>query len=178
MRTLRLPLIGLVILTLLATMSIMATAQTEEEAGSPVVVSGTLECLDGSASGEDEATPIGQSVISVHAWQASDPRLTGEVTYSGQWQLYGEPSEDTGSVGAMDEVAVYKIVNEGGRWLCEEARAAEPRVGDGTHTLIFSGEEGYEGLTAYLHIDWSTTPYVFSGLILPGEAPPYAEPEG
>ena len=73
-------------------------AQTEvEEDSVPVVVSGTLDCLDSQASGDDE--PIGQSTVTVHAWQADDTRLTGEVNYGGRWQLYEEPAEDAGDPG-------------------------------------------------------------------------------
>ncbi len=80
---------------------------------------------------------------------------------------------------AASDAALYSIVNEGGSWLCEASRAAEQPISDGDrHTLVFNGEGEYEGLTAYLTIDWSQAPYVFSGLILPGEEPPYAEPQG
>ncbi len=171
MKTLKLSLVGAVIPVLLAGTSMAVVAQTDEATTSPVVVSGTLDCLDSSAA-EDGTT----SVVTVHAWEASDERLSGEVSYSGAWQLYEEPSEDSGTVGASGETAVYEIVNEGGSWLCEAARAAEPRSGQDTHTLVFNGADDYEGMTAYLHVDWNTVPFSFSGLILPGEAPPYAEP--
>jgi len=180
MRTVRSLLIGALSLALLSSMSIVVLAQTEEPteepAVSPVVVSGTLECLDSSEASTDDPDAIEGSVVTVHAWQASDARLAGEVSYTGRWQLYEEPSEDTGDVDVTGDSAVYEIVNEGGRWLCEAARTAAPRTADDTHTLVFSGEDGYEGLTAYLHVDWASTPYAFTGLILAGEAPPYAPP--
>jgi len=173
MQTLRLSLAGLAAIALLAGTSITALAQDDEATTTPVVVSGTLECLD-STTTDDEA--MGQSVVTVHAWEATDERLSGEVSYGGRWQLYEQPSEDSGSVESAEGVAAYEIVNEGGTWMCEAARAAAPRSGEDAHTLVFNGEDGYEGLTAYLQVDWSTSPYQFSGLILPGEAPPYAEP--
>lgn len=46
------------------------------------------------------------------------------------------------------------------------------------NTVVFDGEGGYEGLTAFLQVDGSQTPFTFEGLILPGDAPPYAEPAG
>lgn len=178
MRILRLLPVGMATIALLAVTGVAAVAQSEPEDAmgtSPVVVSGTLECLESSAEGDGAA---GQSVLTVHAWQASDERLSGEVTYGGRWEIYGEPNEDTGSVEASADDALYEIVNEGGAWLCEAARGPEPRTGDAGHTLVFTGEGGYEGMTAYLHVDWTQQPYAFSGLILPGDEPPYAEPQG
>jgi hypothetical protein len=147
--------------------------ETEEPtaAGAPIVVTGTLDC-------DADAATDGLPVVSVHEWAASDPRLSGEATYSGRWQLYDEPQEESGDPAATD-AALYSIVNEGGSWLCEASRAPEQPISDGDrHTLVFNGEGEYEGLTAYLTIDWRQAPYVFSGLILPGEEPPYAEPQG
>lgn len=190
MRSVRPLIVGLLAGALLTASGVAAVAQSEEEQPAadapatmdeqlttPVVVSGTLECLDSAAEADGEA-PSDQSVVTVHAWQASDERLTGEVTYGGRWEIYGEPSEDRGSVESSADDAFYEIVNEGGAWLCEAARGPEPRTGDTGHTLVFTGEGGYEGLTAYLHVDWSQTPYVFNGLILPGDEPPYAPPQG
>jgi hypothetical protein len=169
----RLSLVGTLLLLLLGSSAVLAQ-ETEEPAaaGAPIVVTGTLDC------DADTAATDGLPVVSVHEWAASDPRLSGEATYSGRWQLYEEPQEDTGDPAASD-AALYSIVNEGGSWLCEASRAAEQPISDGDrHTLVFNGEGEYEGLTAYLTIDWSQAPYVFSGLILPGEEPPYAEPQG
>jgi hypothetical protein len=179
MRRLLQSLIGMSILMLVGGAS-MATAQETEDttaAAEPVVLSGTLECLgavpaDQAASAE--ASP-GTDVVNVHRWQASDARLSGEATYTGQWQLYEQPAEDSGS---GSDAAAYEIVNDGGHWLCEASRAVAPGDAPGAHTLVFSGEGEYEGMTAYLDIDWSQTPYAFTGVILPGEAPPYAEPQG
>ena len=185
MRSLHLSLSGTIILVLLMGASVGVAAQSEEpaegtEAVAPVVVSGTLECLGevpAEEVGEEEAAAVEDGVVNLHRWEATDPRLSGDVTYTGQWQLFEEPAEDTGSAADAD-ASVYAIVNEGGRWLCEASRAVSPGDRTGEHTLLFSGEGEYEGMTAYLQVDWSQAPYAFSGLILPGEAPPYAEPQG
>ena len=181
MRTLRLSLTGTIILMLLGGTSIATATEGEEatDATTPVVVSGSLDCLGEVPAGEEpSASPAPEAeVVNLHRWVASDPRLEGEATYTGKWQIYDEPSEDTGVIGDTDP-AIYAIVNEGGRWLCEASRVVAPGDRPGSHTLLFSGEGEYEGLTAYLQVDWSQAPYVFTGLILPGEAPPYAEPQG
>jgi hypothetical protein len=183
MRTLRLSLTGMFILMLLGGGAVTA-AETDESAlaGEPIVVTGTLECLGDApatteTAGSTEAGPAADGVVNLHRWVASDPRLEGEVSYTGTWQLYSEPAEDSGLVEETD-AAIYSIVNEGGSWLCEETRTSDPPRIDERHTLIFDGQGEYEGLTAYLQVDWSQTPYTFSGLILPGEEPPHAEPQG
>jgi hypothetical protein len=166
---------GLMTLTLAVGGATGATAQSDVDTDSgAVVVTGTLECLDSDTP--DAAA--GQSVVSLHAWEADDERLAGDVAYSGRWALYEEPSAARDSTAVGPEDAVYQIVNDGGSWLCTETRGPEPRSPDTGHTLIFSGEGGYEGMTAYLHVDWSQSPYHFSGLILEGDEPPYAEPQG
>jgi hypothetical protein len=139
----------------------------------PVAVSGTLECLADAPTAES-GDVVG---VHVHRWDASDPRLEGEVDYSGTWRLYDTPSEDSG-VPADEASAIYSIVNSGGSWLCEESRLDPPPATGQDGTLVFQGQGDYAGLTAYLHIDWSQAPYEFDGLILPGEEPPYAEPQG
>lgn len=175
MQTPRVTPTGGVILALLATTSLTAVAQDDapEVSTAPVVVTGTLDCTAGAGEGEE---PIGQSVMTVHAWQATDPRLTGEATYTGHWQLYEPPAEDADDPQAAVDTAVYEVVNDGGGWLCEASRTALPRTGETSHTLVFSGEDEYEGLTAYIQVDWSTTPFTFSGLIMEGEAPVWAPP--
>ena len=59
--------------------------------------------------------------------------------------------------------SVYEIVNDGGHWLCETSRAVAPGDAPGAHTLVFNGEGDYEGMTAYLNVDWSQTPFAFTG---------------
>jgi hypothetical protein len=177
MRFLPRSLVGTFILILLAGGLAMAADPAEPATpvgAEPVAVSGTLDC------GTDAAAPdaAAGTTVNVHQWAASDPRLEGEASYTGHWQLYPTPAEDSG-VPAEQESAVYSIVNEGGSWLCEESRTPEPPSSPGERqTLIFTGQGEYEGLTAYLEVDLSQAPYAFSGLILPGDAPPYAEPQG
>jgi hypothetical protein len=179
MRRLIHPLIGMSVLMLIGGASVATAQETEDTtaASEPVVVSGTLECLGevpaDQAAGADAS--LGTDVVNVHRWQASDARLGGEATYTGEWQLYEQPAEDSHS---GSDVVAYEIVNDGGHWLCETSRAVAPGDAPGAHTLVFNGEGEYEGMTAYLNVDWSQTPYAFTGVILPGEAQPYAEPQG
>lgn len=175
-------LVGTSILALLVGPNV-ATAQDAEDAEQPppIVVSGTLDCgtggaADPSAAPDASGVPA-DAVATVHEWSASDPRLSGDAAYTGRWQLYEPPAEDA----AASASAVYEIVNEGGAWLCETSRpegtSSAPEPGE-QHTLVFTGEGAYAGMTAYLHVDWSQAPYAFTGLIIEGDEPAYAEPQG
>jgi hypothetical protein len=177
MRTLRLTLVGPVILTLLAGLGATVAAQEASGEMAPASVTGTLEFLEPTVEGEigdaDEATHV-------HAWNASDPRLTGSATYAGAWQLYDPPSEDCGDPEALAKPAIYEIVNEGGGWRCAGARAPVPGPDGATnvHTLVLRGTGGYDGLSAYILVDWSASPYAFSALITPTHVPIDPVPQG
>lgn len=173
MRTLLRSLTGTIVLTLLVCAVAIGAEPVTPDGDQPVVVSGTLECLA-------DTPPAGTGEVAdfhVHRWEASDPRLEGEVDYSGTWRLFDTPAEDSGTPADQDS-AIYSIVNEGGSWLCEETRLDPPPATGQRGTLVFDGQGEYAGLTAYLQVDWSQAPYQFSGLILSGDEPPYAEPQG
>ena len=104
----------------------------------------------------------------VETWEASDPRLSGESTYTGNWQVYEEP-------GFEVQAALWELANDAGRWVGTGTGyfVGETVNGD---TAILKGEGGYEGLTAYLVFDFTTEPGTFQGLIFPGEMPTFPEP--
>jgi hypothetical protein len=180
MPNLRWSLSGTLMLLLIAVPTVMAADEPATTGSDPVVVSGTLDCdVEAAASPAADGSTVAStaSILNLHEWAASDSRLSGEASYSGRWQLYAQPAEDSGS-GASD-AAAYAIVNDGGSWLCTETRTSDPPRTDGEpHTVVFTGQGDYEGYTAYLQVDFSQAPYAFSGLILEGDAPPYAEPQG
>lgn len=179
MPKLRWSLTGTLVILLVAVPTVMAADDPAAVGSDPVVVSGSLDCDVAGTSPTADASEVTSSaaILNLHEWTASDPRLTGEAAYSGHWQLYEAPAEDTGS--SETDAAAYAIVNEGGSWLCTETRTSgPPRTENDRHTVVFTGQGDYEGLTAYLEVDFSQAPYAFTGLILKGDAPPYAEPQG
>jgi len=179
MRTLRLTLVGPVILALLAGLGSAVVAQTEEASDemSPAAATGTLEFAAPPAEGElgegGEVIMHEDETVHVHEWNATDPRLTGTATYTGAWHLYDPPTEDCGDPEAMDEPVLYEIVNDGGGWRCGGARAPVPGPDGATnvHTLVFRGTGEYEGLSAYILVDWSTSPYTYGAVITPNDVP-------
>jgi hypothetical protein len=184
MRTLRLTLVAPVILALLAGLGATVVAQETSDEMVPASATGTLEFLEPTVEGEtgdgDEAFMHEAEATHVHAWNASDPRLTGNATYTGTWHLYDPPSEDCGDPEAQDKPALYEIVNDGGGWRCAGARAPVPGPDGATnvHTLVFRGTGGYEGLSAYILVDWSASPYTFGALITPNDLPLVPVPQG
>jgi hypothetical protein len=174
MRRLRMTLVGAIFVALLAGSGAPLMAQ-EDELG-PSSATGTLEFVEpgaeaaisevGDAVGHDEA------ILHVHEWTSSDPRLTGTATYTGSWHIYDPPAEDCDDPDA-EAGAVYEIVTDGGSWRCASVRAPIPGPDGATnvHTLAFRGTGGYEGLSAYVIVDWSTSPYTYGALITPNTVP-------
>ena len=181
MRTLRLTLVGAVLLALLAGLGAPLMAQDDQLA--PSSTTGTLEFVEPvpeAATGEGEdAVAHEDATLHVHEWTSSDPRLTGTATYTGTWHIYNPPAEDCDDPEA-EAGAVYEIVNDGGSWRCAGFRAPIPGPDGATnvHTLAFRGTGGYEGLSAYILVDWSSSPYTYGALITPNAVPIVPVPEG
>ena len=178
MRTLRLSLLVTVILTLLGGVGGAVLAQDEEaDLMAPATVTGSVRYTGGHQSGE--IFPIDETVrqsgmISSHAWEASDPRLSGREAYLKTFDYY-PPGFD---VDATTRV----LENDSGRWVGTGVGMENvfistdvPRLS--TATVILHGEDAYEGLTAYLLMDEGTSgSATFTGVIFPGEMPPFPEP--
>lgn len=166
MRTPRITFAGLVALALTMTLSGVAIAQDGELEQS--ATTGTLELGEPMA----DAVTHDEPVEHVHTWTAEDPRLTGTATYTGSWHIYEPPAEDCDDPEA-ESGAYYEIVNDGGGWACSGVRAPIPGPDGATnvHVLALTGNGDYEGLYAYIMIDWGTDPFTFSALITPNKAP-------
>jgi hypothetical protein len=168
-RTLRLYLVGMVILVLLGGLGGAVAAQDDPMA--PAMVTGTATML--SHDPPLVSVPVG-AIVSVgvgftHRWEASDPRLSGTSTYTGSWLEY--PSAELG-VDATTRV----VENDEGRWVGTSTALTGPDISTGT--VILRGEGAYEGLTAYVLMDWHpllTPQATFTAAIFPGEMPPFPE---
>ena len=114
MRRLRLTLAGTVTLALLGGLGgVVATQDEAAEPMAPAVVTGTIfsksHDADGTASAADGAT-LTEGVASTHRWNASDPRLSGTSTYTGNWLEYP-------AAGFQVEAATRVLENDDGRWV-------------------------------------------------------------
>jgi hypothetical protein len=96
-------------------------------------------------------------------WEASDPRLSGQVTFVMNRDEY--PGRD----GIGVETGTRRLVNDGGSWSGISISTAGAGLPSKDYMLL-AGEGAYTGLTASLVMD-SEPPYAFEGAIFPGSMP-------
>ena len=153
MRTLRLSLVGTVMLALLGGLGVVAVAQEEGTEPTGVVIN----IVAMSDPGVRPAT---------WTFQASDPRLSGTATVAFTIEDYP---------GATLEALALRVVNDEGSWVGTGRGIASQSYGD-MQTYILSGEGTYEGLSAFLSVDIAREPGVIKGMVIEGELPPFPEP--
>jgi hypothetical protein len=165
----RLSLIGMVIVVLVAGLSGVVAAQAEEAdpmvpATASIEIVSSQEISPGRMQSDEAGVVHIEGVHHEHIWESTDPRLSGTVTYRGNWQGYPD-------VPMQVESSTYEVVNEGGRWFGPATAQAGPSLGN-SDTILLRGEGDYEGLMAYILIDGTTTfpPKIFAA-IFPGEMP-------
>jgi hypothetical protein len=169
MRTLRLSLMGMLTLALLGGPSAMVVAQDDPMA--PAFVTGSITQGSPSSSGTGSIDEYGANIttgfVGPADWEASDPRLSGTETYTGNWRRFA-------TAGFNVQASTRVVENADGRWV--GTATALPGPDYETDTVILHGEDAYEGLTAYALIDFRVFPIEFVAAIFPGEMPPFPEP--
>jgi len=179
MRTLRVSLVGTVILALLAGLSGAVVAQDEPaDPMAPVVVTGTIElgsCLAEIETFDAAGVSRGEGRECIIDYEASDPRLDGEVTLRTNRMWY-EPWS------IYVEATTRVLVSDDGRWVGTDTSLALPEgmMAD-IGFIVMHGEDAYEGSTAIIWEDWEGAaddpdrdPYSFVGAIVP-EMPAFPE---
>jgi hypothetical protein len=124
--------------------------------------------VDGSAVSQSFVTPGTSTTVdgvtqtrgwsNTAEWEASDPRLSGQVTFVNNHDEYASAD------GVTVETGSYRLSNAGGSW----SSASTSIAGNGLpaiDTIILSGEGAYAGLTAYLIYDYEKNE--FRGAIFP-----------
>jgi len=168
MRTLRLSLVGMLTLALLGGPGAMVVAQDDPMA--PAMVTGTVTKTGkgpvGTVSTDEYGATLRRGFVGTAEWEASDPRLSGTETYTGNWQRF--------PAAFQVEASTRVVENADGRWVGTATALAGPD--NETDTVILHGEDAYEGLTAYALIDFRVFPIEFVAAIFPGEMPPFPEP--
>ena len=189
MRTLQLSLMGTAILALLAGLSGAVIALDEPaDPMEPVVVTGTIEWGDTTdATVTCDAAGVCRSEGSQarFSYEASDPRLDGDVTGRGVG-LYHVPRS------IYLEAGTRVLVNDDGRWVGTDTGlgVTDSITVDGIEYdtrfrgtylnidfIVMHGEDAYEGLTAIIVEDWEApfgSPATFVGAIVP-EVPAFPE---
>ncbi len=169
MRTLQLSLVGMLTLALLGGLSAMVVAQDDPMA--PALVTGSvIKRSSGPTIGTVTTNEYGATLrtgfVGFAEWEASDPRLSGTDTYTGNWQRY--------AAGFQVEASTRVVENDDGRWVGTATGLDDSRIT--TDAVIMHGEDAFEGLTAYVVIDYTASPIEFVAAIFPGEMPPFPEP--
>ena len=167
MRTLRLSLTGTVILAVIGGLSGAVLAQDEPtDPMAPAAVTGTVGYGTDIATGSetfDDGAYVTDGMQGTLSWEASDPRLSGEVTFAGYLVNYTTPSIYVGG-------GTRVLVNDDGRWVGTDTGLAAPGVD--MEFIVMQGEGAYEGLTAVVREDWSKNPPTFVGAIVPSDKLP------
>jgi hypothetical protein len=183
MRTLRLSLVGTIILALLGGLTATVIARTD---GS-IKVTGSMMSSGSTGSPEfSEDGTLGEDWVG-HGrgmdWLAqvewSDPRLPSEVQSVVNFEAYG--SEADGDVGVVVANNTWLLEGQDGSWSGSWTGRCDA---DGDHCramVILTGHGAYEGFYAVLteqpQEDASgTVTQMFEGAILAGEMPPVPEP--
>jgi hypothetical protein len=181
MRTLRLSLVGTVIVVLLGGTGVVLAQDEAEEPVTATRVMGTVTSGTTESGGEWSAldgviTNRGAAYGHVVEW--SDPRLPATMRFSENVNRY-----NLGDAGAIIFVGNIRFEGPEGAWtgseygFAEESEAGfvpQPRV------MLLTGDGAYEGLTAVLQRryesdDTSFTHPVLEGYIFEGELPPMPE---
>jgi hypothetical protein len=180
MRTLRLSLAGAVVLVSLAGLGGAVLAQDgTTDLMAPATVTGSVRYVGGQTVGDRSSVDgvVRQSGASfTHEWEASDPRLSGTEAYTKTWDHY--------PLGFDVDATSRVLENDTGRWVGTGVGVEGVFVSTdmpllSTATVILRGEDAYTGLTAYLLMDEGTEgSATFTGVIFPGEMPPFPEPAG
>jgi hypothetical protein len=168
-------LISAMAIGLLAGSTVGVAAQDEAaDSMAPAYVTGTVADGGGGSRGTttsaDGFTRI-DGYESTNLWEASDPRLNGTAFHTGNWQRYG-------AAGFQVEAGTRVLENDGGRWVGTTTALARGDLASGevnTDTMVLHGEDAYDGLTAYVLMDWTSSPTSFAAAVFPGEMPSFPE---
>jgi hypothetical protein len=176
-------------IALLVGTAVAVTAQEESAASNtdPVGaawVTGTLSGVCSAPVGEPVGSPevtVEEGVTRTYPFYypdmhitMSDPRVTGcfGVIYNQDTHSGAAGDLSTFTVGS----GTYRLVNEAGSWEGPNVFLNEGSSGTATvsDTGVLVGSGAYEGLSAFLVLDFKQNPVSVVGAIFPGEMPPMA----
>jgi hypothetical protein len=179
-------LISVIAIGLLAGSAVGVAAQEEEaaaEPSTPAKVTGTINTEASDLVQEPTETVVDgnlevrDGVFEGDRFEMDDPRLTGTVTGAFNVDVHKESDFIDIVVQALE----FRIENEAGSWSGQgtsinHGGATVPEdEALGLDTLLLTGADAYEGLSAYLIVDGTEDPPTVEGVIFAGEVPPYPE---
>jgi len=111
--------------------------------------------------------------------ESSDPRFTGDHSIIAK-QVLGPDGFTPWETGGQPNIVLsnrHEVTNDGGSWLGEGVGLSSTELDFVSGEVItFVGQDGYEGLTAYVHIDDTQQPATISGVIFPVAMPEVPDP--
>jgi hypothetical protein len=188
MKNARMVVSSILVIGLLATSAVTVAAQDDDidELTAVSYVTGTL----GDPIPGDPGTDSPSGGLLEHRGyifaeipvETDDPRLTGSMTLTAN----GDERFFSGTIGPGEytdiQVHGVRITNDEGGWSGQGTtfRHGNDFRAEGTattdfNTVILAGDGAYEGLTAYVLIDGTTTPASLEGTIFQGVMPPFPE---
>ena len=171
-------------LVLLTGSGLAMSAQSDSEDVDPMAttfVTGTLgqptQVTSGVETRVDGVTERRDWVFAGALLETDDPRLTGRVTAV----VSGDERIVTGTNLRVDlQSGDLRIENDEGAWGGSLTAIAHGRTLDDAtvsfDTWLLTGEDAYDGLSAYLLIDSTEDPAVVQGAVFAGEMPPAPDP--
>jgi hypothetical protein len=114
------------------------------------------------------------------AWElrmeANDPRLDGVFLTNQNYMVFEDEADRYASLAGSLRSTIGTLENEGGSWTQHGYGFSEPGTSgysQNNYVLLFTGEDGYEGLTAMLFMVPAGSYWQLDGVIAPG---PFPEP--
>jgi hypothetical protein len=121
-----------------------------------------VEGTSSASGGLDEVT----GSVYVGSLVASDPRLTGTYTSTDNYIVDTTEMLDDFSNFNVVSASTWELTNDGGSWIVEVTSFGNIEADVNAGWLEFTGQGGYEGLSAYAVADWRDSPQ-FVGTVFP-----------
>jgi hypothetical protein len=167
------PVVMMEVAVVLAGTALAQESDTEpsEPTGVVVTLSDFAEVSEGEwTSASEAAYSEGLGITHTYTWEATDPRLSGAATYTGNWHRYG-------SLSSQLEGFRWTVVNDEGSWTGTGYSIFSPAAAYGdAASMVMDGTGAYEGLTAYLNWDIAHEEDTMRGLITADPMPPVPQP--
>ena len=161
-----------------------SAAPAATEPTTPAKVTGTLRPGGGPPVQEPTETVV-DGVLEARGvayegdqLEMDDPRLTGSASVV----MNANVHKVSDFIDVVAQAFQLRIENEAGSW---SGMGTAFAYGGGAipideamnlDTVQLTGAGAYEGLTAYLTVDWTEDPAAVQGVIFAGEMPPFPEP--
>jgi hypothetical protein len=161
------PVVWILAVALVAGAAVGTVAQDSDAAAPSAVLGWVLDethVADGSSEEIDGVLQRRGPSYS-YEFRSEDPRIAGRAVWTGNGDRYqAEPMFEIQST-------TWEIVNDGGRWFGPGRSIRGQGFGE-TNFMELTGEGDYEGLSAFLILDFGLGGGRFRGAIFPGEMPP------